>query len=50
MITKSDNALLPPTIHLGCLPDEHVVALLGRGKESIRFVWPKGFGKQQGGI
>jgi hypothetical protein len=27
MIIKSDNALLPPTIHLGYLPDAHVVAL-----------------------
>ncbi len=40
MIMKSDNALLPPTIHLGYLPDEHVVALLRRAKESIRFVGP----------
>lgn len=37
---KSDNSLLPPTIHLGYLPDGHVIALLRRAKESIRFVGP----------
>lgn len=44
MIMKSDNALLPPTIHVGYLLDEHVAALLGRAKESIRFVGPDGAG------
>jgi hypothetical protein len=38
--TNSDNALLPPTIHLGYLPDEHVIALLRRAKQSIRFIGP----------
>lgn len=37
---NSDNALHPPTIHLGYLPDEHVIALLRRAKASIRFVGP----------
>jgi hypothetical protein len=37
---NSDNALLPPTIHLGYLPDEHVVDLLRRAQECIRFVGP----------
>ena len=35
-----NNALLPPTIHLGYLPDEHIIALLRRARESIRFVGP----------
>lgn len=37
---NTDNALLPPTIHLGYLPDEHVIALLRRAQECIRFVGP----------
>lgn len=36
----NDNALLPPTIHLGYLPDETVIAHLCRARESIRFVGP----------
>ena len=36
----NDNALLPPTIHLGYLPDEMVIDHLRRAKESIRFVGP----------
>jgi hypothetical protein len=44
MIMESDNTLLPPTIHLGHLPDEHVVALLRRAKESIQFVGPGSIG------
>src|SRR3954471_9148619 len=36
----NDNALLPPTIHLGYLPDEMVVAHVCRAEESIRFVGP----------
>jgi hypothetical protein len=36
----SDNALLPPTIHLGYLPDDAVIAHLRRAEESIRFVGP----------
>jgi hypothetical protein len=36
----NDNALLPPTIHLGYLPDEMVIAHLCRAEESIRFVGP----------
>jgi hypothetical protein len=35
-----DNALLPPTIHLGYLPDADVIAHLRRARESIRFVGP----------
>jgi len=34
------NALLPPTIHLGYLPDEHVISHLTHARESIRFVGP----------
>jgi hypothetical protein len=37
---NSDNSLLPPTIHLGYLLDEHVIALLRRAQECIRFVGP----------
>jgi hypothetical protein len=40
----NDNALLPPTIHLGYLPDYTVLEYLARAKESIRFVCP-GFSK-----
>jgi hypothetical protein len=40
MTMNNDNALLTPTIHLGYLPDGHVVAFLRRAKESIRFVGP----------
>jgi hypothetical protein len=36
----NDNALLPPTIHLGYLPDEIVINHLARARESIRFVGP----------
>jgi hypothetical protein len=36
----NDNALLPPTIHLGYLPDEMVISHLARARESIRFVGP----------
>lgn len=36
----NDNALLPPTIHLGYLPDELVVSHMVRANESIRFVGP----------
>ena len=36
----SDNALLPPTIHLGYLPDKMVIAHLRRARETIRFVGP----------
>ena len=36
----NDNAMLPPTIHLGYLPDEDIVAHLRRARESIRFVGP----------
>ena len=36
----NDNALLPPTIHLGYLPDELVISHLRRARESIRFVGP----------
>ncbi len=36
----NDNALLPPTIHLGYLPDELVISHLARARESIRFVGP----------
>ena len=36
----NDNALLPPTIHLGYLPDELVINHLARARESIRFVGP----------
>lgn len=35
-----DNALLPPTIHLGYLPDELVIRHLARARQSIRFVGP----------
>jgi len=35
-----DNALLPPTIHLGYLPDELIINHLARARESIRFVGP----------
>jgi hypothetical protein len=36
----NDNALLPPTIHLGYLPDDELIAHVSRAKESIRFVGP----------
>src|ERR1700692_4326705 len=36
----NNNALLPPTIHLGYLPDELVISHLARARESIRFVGP----------
>lgn len=35
-----DNALLPPTIHLGYLTDEMVISHVRRAKETIRFVGP----------
>jgi hypothetical protein len=44
MTMNNDNALLPPTIHLGFIPDGHVIALLRRAKESIRFAGPDGAG------
>ncbi len=37
---SSDSALLPPTIHLGYLPDERIIAHIARARESIRFVGP----------
>jgi hypothetical protein len=40
MTMNNDNALLPPTIHLGYLPEEHVITLLRRAQECIRFVGP----------
>jgi hypothetical protein len=40
----NDNVLLPPTIHLGYLPDCTILGYLARAKESIRFVCP-GFSK-----
>ena len=36
----NDNAQLPPTIHLGYLQDETVIAHVRHAKESIRFVGP----------
>lgn len=36
----NENAFLPPTIHLGYLPDDLVIAHLNRASESIRFVGP----------
>lgn len=36
----TDNALLPPTIHLSYLADDAIVAYLRRARESIRFVGP----------
>lgn len=36
----NDNAFLPPTIHLGYLPDQLLIAHLVRAAESIRFVGP----------
>ena len=36
----NDNALLPPTIHLGYLPDDMVIAHVRRARETIRFVGP----------
>jgi hypothetical protein len=35
-----DNALLPPTIHLGYLPDKAVINYLARARDSIRFLRP----------
>jgi len=36
----NDNAFLPPTIHLGYVPDDLLIAHLKRASESIRFVGP----------
>src|SRR5262245_35719402 len=36
----NDNALLPPTIHLGYLPDDRIISHLRSARESIRFVGP----------
>ena len=36
----NDNALLPPTIHLGYLPDEQVMGYLKRTRERIHLVGP----------
>ena len=36
----NDNALLPPTIHLGHLPDERIIDHLARARENIRFAGP----------
>jgi hypothetical protein len=36
----NDNALLPPTVHLGYLPDKVVISHLARARESIRFLGP----------
>lgn len=36
----NENALLPPTIHLGYLPDDQVIRCLNRARESIHFVGP----------
>ena len=35
-----DNALLPPTIHLGYLTDDVLIAHVTRAKDSLRFVGP----------
>lgn len=35
-----DNALLPPTIHLGYLTDDVLIAHVSRASESLRFVGP----------
>jgi hypothetical protein len=36
----NDNALLPPTIHLGYLPDKVIIGHLARAYQSIRFIGP----------
>jgi hypothetical protein len=35
-----DNALLPPTIHLGYLTDDVLITHVSRARESLRFVGP----------
>lgn len=36
----NETVFLPPTIHLGYIPDETVIEYLSRARESIRFVGP----------
>lgn len=36
----SDGALLPPTVHLGYVPDEDVITLLRQAFKCIRFIGP----------
>ena len=36
----SDNALLPPIIHLGYLTENDVIEQIQQARESIRFVGP----------